>query len=605
MITCLDIIERRKRIWNNRGDIEYDRQYVRAAVIKILQTKELMAEIYKRPYLLIEIAFYIVDKKRRTVPFFLNEVQRDFQEFYEANGHAKPYFILKGRQQGFTSYITAMQLSFAIVRRNFSGMTLADKSSNTLAIFNDKARMVYERIPDELKPTERFSSKKELFFDKLNSSWRIDTASGAVGRSRTLNFIHYSEVAFYKCSLAEMQSGIGEAATADAFCVYETTANGFGESKDLWDSDTCYNLFYEWWRTKEYRSKDHQFLETNDPWLVERIAMLREKGLDDDQIAWYAKKYNGYIDKRIIKQEYPCTPDEAFISSGASVFDVEKITNQLIRLDKVGRIGKVGNFVYDKVVTPIKDSNGRVVDTEWTITNIRFEERADGMVCLHDEPKIKTDDQGVVTAKAPYALGGDVAGLGEDFYTGKVVCCLDGTTAATLRVQRIDEDLYAEQMYCLGWYFNTALIGIETNYSRQSTRILSDKYRYPKMYLRQRVDRIDSTVDLVYGFETTSKTKPLIIGELVAKMREDPQIEVDIDTLREMLVFVKKENGSQEAVDGYHDDLVMALAITHFISNQQDHDWIPVKREEDHFLRDNFGFEKQPSGNAAYVSWEV
>ena len=602
MITVESMIDKRRRIWDQRHDLDYDEAYVRAAVIKVLETKELRAQILKKPYLLIELAFYIVDKKKKTVPFFLNEVQRDFQTFYEAHGHNKPYMVLKGRQQGFTSYITAMQLSFAIVRKNFSGMTLADKGENSLAIFNDKARMVYERLPSELKPSERFSSKKELFFDKLNSSWRIATATSAVGRSRTLNFIHFSEVAFYACPLSELQSGIGEAATADAFRVYETTANGFNEAKELWDSGSCYNLFYEWWRTAEYRSTEYQYLETDDPWLIERIKVLKEYGLDKEQITWYAKKYDGYIEKNIIQQEYPCTADEAFISSGNCMFDKHKLTNRLIRILKEPK-PKLGKFVYKKIGTPIEGSDGRVVDVEWKITDIEFEECRDGYIKIHEEPMAKKDDKGNVQSLAPYVLGGDNAGSGEDFYAAKVICNLDGRTVATLHKQYLDEDLFAEQMYCLGTYYNTALIGIETNYSNHSTRILSQKLNYPKLYLRERFDGMTDVVEKVYGFETTHQTKQTIIRELVTKIRENPSILADPDTIKELLTFVHKSNGKMEAIDGYHDDLVMALAITHFISKQQETSWMDVPIAESTFLEDNFGF-REPRGNNGYMNWE-
>ena len=174
-ITVADIIEKRKKRWKEKGDIEYDKQLVRAAVEKILSTPSLREEIVARPYLLIPVAFYIVDKKRKTVPFFFNEVQEDFIEKLETLGTNKPFFVLKGRQQGFTSVITAIQLSFAVVRKNFSGFTMADRSDNTVAIFNDKARVVYERLPELLKPSEKFNSRNEMFFDKLNSSWSSHT----------------------------------------------------------------------------------------------------------------------------------------------------------------------------------------------------------------------------------------------------------------------------------------------------------------------------------------------------------------------------------------------------------------------------------------------
>ena len=224
MIKVSDIIEKRKKRWAEKQDIEFDKQLVAASVDKILSTPSLRDEILEKPYLLIEVAFYIVDKKRRTVPFFFNCVQLDFINKLETMGTSKPFFVLKGRQQGFTSLITAIQLSFAIVRKNFSGFTMADRTDNTMSIFNDKARVVYERLPDALKPHEKFNSRNEIFFDRLNSSWRIATATAEVGRSRTLNFVHFSEVAFYTCDLSALQAGIGEAITDGAIQIYETTA---------------------------------------------------------------------------------------------------------------------------------------------------------------------------------------------------------------------------------------------------------------------------------------------------------------------------------------------------------------------------------------------
>lgn len=600
-ITIQDIIDKRKRRWEEKHDIEYDKTLVRVSVIRILQTPSLRDEIVARPYLLIPIAFYIVDKNRNTVPFFFNEVQEDFIEKLETLGTNKPFFVLKGRQQGFTSVITAIQLSFAIVRKNFSGFTMADRTDNTMAIFNDKARVVYDRLPEELKPSEKFNSRNEMFFDKLNSSWRVATATDQVGRSRTLNFVHFSEVAFYECNLSDLQAGIGEAITAGAIQVYETTANGFNQAKDLWDSESCHNLFYEWWRSPEYRSTEYEYLETQDPWLIERKKVLEAKGCDKEQITWYCKKYDSYLDKNTIKQEYPITPTEAFVSSGDCVFDKEAINNQIARCVSL-QAPRRGYFTYKKEAIPIPNSEGVMVDVEWKIKDIEFVESRDGYIFLHEEPRVKVKD-GEITHKAPYSLGGDTAGTGKDYFTGKVICNLDDKTVATLHKQYIDEDLYAEQMYCLGKYYHDALIGIEINYSRQPTRILQKKYNYPNLYMRERLDGASDRSVMDYGFETTSRTKPIIIGELVELMRNNPYIEEDIPTLKEMTTFVKKENGKLEAIDGCHDDLVMAKAIAHFISKKQTRTWIEVVPTDNEFISENFNLG-EAGGNEGFMSWE-
>ena len=603
MITIQDIIDKRKARWQERHDIEYDKMLVRAAVQEILKSYELRDEIVLKPYLLIEIAFQIVNKNRETVPFFLNDVQRDFVEKLETLGTRKPFFVLKGRQQGFTTLITAIQLSFCITRKNFAGFTVADCSSNTMAIFNDKAKVVYERLPDELKPHEKFNSRNELFFDKLNSSWRISTATEQMGRSRTLNFIHFSEAAFYECDLSLLQAGVGEALTADAIQIYETTANGFNQAKELWESGSCHNLFYPWWRSLEYRSTEYEYLQTNDAWLSERINILQRLGCDKEQITWYCKKYAGYIYKDNIRQEYPCFPEEAFLSSGSSLFDIEHINNQLARCSTL-KPEKVGYFAYKKEAIPLENSDGGIADFEWRISNIEFVESNSGFITIHEEPKTKTNRDGEITHKAPYVIGGDTAGTGKDYFTAKVICNLDGRTVATLHKQTIDEDLYAEQIYCLGKYYHDALIGLEINYSRQPTRILQKKLVYPNLYMRERLDGASDKTVLDYGFETTSRTKPIIIGELVELLRKTKAaIEVDVHTLKEMSTFVRKDNGKLEALDGCHDDLVMALAIAHFISKKQTSDYIEIKPEDNDFITQNFNYD-QPEGNTGYMSWE-
>ena len=603
MITCRDIINKRKQLWVEHHDIDYDKSFVEAAVRKLLSTKELVGEVREKPYLLVEIAFYIVNKRRETVPFFFNEVQEDFIKQLEKHGTKAPYFILKGRQQGFTSVITAIQLSFAIVRKNFSGFTIADRTDNTLSIFNDKAKVVYNRLPELLHPQEKFNSRNELFFDRLNSSWRIATASDEVGRSRTLNFVHYSEVAFYECDLSKLQKGIGEAITADAIVVYESTANGFNQAKDLWDSGSCRNLFYGWWRSKEYRSTEYQYLDTKDNWLLARIDVLKEMGLDREQITWYCKKYASYLDKSSIRQEYPITPEEAFVSSGECVFDKETISNHMAKIGRL-QVGKKGFFEYEKEATPVKDKEGNILDVEWHLKNIKFKEAQDGYITIHEEPRVKTNKQGEVVGLAPYVLGGDTAGSGEDYFTAKVICNFDGKTVATMRKQYIDEDIYAEQMYCLGKYYHDALIGIEINYSRQPMRVLHKTYNYPNLYMREETKGVVDRQVAEYGFLTTPKTRPIIIADLVRLMRDDVTIECDYQTLKEMTTFIKKANGRQEAIDGEHDDLVMAKAIAHFISRHQTYQWLEVEKQESTFLQDNFNLDFNLDENSSFMNWE-
>lgn len=557
-----DIIAKRKRIWEHRQDINYDAEFVEAVADEIVNNEILRKAIKENPYLLIEMCLTIVDKQGNTVPFFLNEVQQDFLRQIEEKGTSKPYFVLKGRQQGFTTLITAIQLCFAITTRNFSGMTIADSTENTRVIFQDKAKTVYNRLPNLLKPTEKYNSANELFFEKLNASWRVATATNNVGRSRTLRFLHMSEIAFYEVPFSQIQAGLGQAVAKDALVVYETTANGFNDAKLLWDSKTCNNLFYEWWRTAEYESVNtNLLLNIQDNWLESRIQWLKDKGLSDRQIAWYIEKYNSYIDKSLIKQEYPCTPDEAFVSSNESIFDTEKVVT---RISSVPKPLRQGEFTCRQKF----NEDGTI-----TINQIEFIEKTNGAIKIYIEP----DSNGV------YALGGDTAGEGSDWFTGHMIDCRSGKQCAVLQADRIDEDEYATQIYCLGKMYNWALIGLEVNFSTYPTRRLEDA-QYPNLYLRQVYDSISDSYQAKYGFKTTSLTRPNILAELVKIVRENVDCINDDTTLKEMLVFCKDKNGKAQALTGYHDDNVLGLAIAYEVRTQQELPPLNKKTKSDYEL---------------------
>ena len=128
------LIERRKAKWEEHKSIEYDKKLRRAIAEEIISSSELLQKIRENPEKLIELEFIVVDKDQSTVPFFFNDVQRDFidrlnaaiEEYNRGERSDISMLILKGRQQGFTTLVTAYQLAMSLLNRNFQGFTLAD-----------------------------------------------------------------------------------------------------------------------------------------------------------------------------------------------------------------------------------------------------------------------------------------------------------------------------------------------------------------------------------------------------------------------------------------------------------------------------------------------
>ena len=553
------LIQKRREKWNELHSIEYDKQFRNAVAEEIIKNAELLQELKRYPEKLIELVFIVVDKNQQTMPFFLNDVQHRFidtlnkaiDDFNEGKITNISLIILKGRQQGFTTVVTAYQLSSSILNRNFQGFTLADKSDNSEAIFQNKAKYPYSQLPDALKPTEKFNNRKQLLFEKINSSWAVDTATKDVGRSRTVNFFHGSECAFWKDGIASIQAALGEAFTKNCIKIYESTANGYNDYQTMWDSGVHINCFYAWWETKEYRinfpseETKQSFLaeiDSKKDWINERLKWLRDdKGLDAEQLYWYYKKYEGYIDKRLIKQEYPCSPKEAFLLSGDNVFDTEKL---LARIETAPKPIKTGYFEYDY--------------DGLRLSNIRWVNDREGYINIYQLPN--------TPAVSKYCIGGDTAGDGSDYFTAHVLDARTGVQVATLKHQ-FDADQYTKQMYCLGMYYKQALIGIEANFDSFPIMELQ-RLGYIWQYTRESQDTYTGKKEKRFGFKTTSLTRPTIISRLIEVVREHCEVINDKDTLEELLTIVRNEKGRIEAPDGGHDDQMMGLAIAHHIREQ-------------------------------------
>ena len=169
-----------------------------------------------------------------------------------------------------------------------------------------------------------------------------------------------------------------------------------------------------------------------------------------------------------------------------------------------------------------------------------------------------------------YCIGGDTAGEGSDKYTGHVLDAKTGEQVAVLK-REFDSDIYAKQMYCLGYYYSSkdrdgriepALMTIEANYDSYPIMELQ-RLGYDNQYIREKMDEYTGKMEKKYGFKTTQITRPVIIANLIEIVREHTELINDKDTLEELLTIIRNEKGRIEAPVGGHDDQMMGLAIAH------------------------------------------
>ncbi len=444
--------------------------------------------------------------------------------------------ILKARQQGISTHVGGYFYFNVSQRKAQKCMVVTHSADSTRALF-DMTRRYHENCPELLKPHTKYSSRKELSFDVLDSSYVVATAgSEAIGRGETLTHVHASELAFWSPSTAKenwnalLQAVPNEKGTA---IIAESTANGLS------------NIFQELWRGA--CDGTNGFIPVFIPWFIddtyielvdapldrtpEEEDLATKYFLRDEQLAFRRKRIaqNGLM---LFQQEYPATPEEAFITTGRPVFNPEQLIGFL-----------------DEAPKPIAQLS--LEGEEW---NEHF--RGELLVYENIEPS-KT-----------YYIGADVSmGIRGGDYSVAQVLSSDKKQVAIYRAQ-VHPDYFATVLYHLGSMFNDALIAVENNgHGLLTATRLGKDLAYPNFYTEVIVDKLTDKETIKLGFTTSVKTKPLIIDTLRADLREEKVQLYDKITLRELMTFVAETNGTMAAEPGCHDDTVMALALANYVND--------------------------------------
>lgn len=307
-------------------------------------------------------------------------------------------------------------------------------------------------------------------------------------------------------------------------------------------------------------------LRTDTPYYLQMILTFNPISIQH----WLKKRFFDRYDERVRTHESTYRDNRFLTPEAIRTLEGFKDTDEYYyQVYCLGMWGVSGKTVFDgkainkrlQEIAPPKETG--LFDYSYdglSISDIQWVAEAGGCIRIYTEPE----------AGAPYVIGADTAGEGSDYFVAHVIDNRTGEQAAVLR-GKFDEDVFARQLYCLGMHYNTALIGVETNYSTYPVMEL-ERLKYPKQYVRETIDDYTHKTKHSYGFVTNAKTRPVIIAELIKAMREDIGTVNDEATLLEMLSFVRNPDTLRpEAEPGAHDDCVMALAITHFIRPQQEY----------------------------------
>ena len=506
-----------------------------------MNNKEKFLKVWNNPILFIQNFLKIIDKEGKLVPFKLNPPQKDFIKHMEGYNT-----ILKSRQMGFSVAICGLAIYYAVTKPHSTCMMLSHNDESTRAIFN-KLKTIYNTLPDAIKPKLIRNNRAELQLD--NGSIISCSTMGHTDKSRgnTLRLCHISEFAFVNSEVAEKQRlAIEQAIQGNGQLIIESTANGLNHYHKLYtdgkyqknayktffynyvDGACMFKAEYEKYWNIFKNINGHEF--SNKDLTEEEIKLMADyPKINLHILCWRRLKIqNSSVSQ--FNQEYPLTDDLAFVSTGNSVFDNKRVTS---------------------ILTELKKKKQYINKAELNDLDNTMYKYLDKSLFIYKKPQINER----------YWIGVDSSeGVGLDSSTF-IILNKDGEEMASFDNNKIKPFEYAELINCIGRYYNKAHLVVEKASGGHAViERLRHDYHYMNMAKYKSYDQYNR-IQWNIGFDTNLKTKSLVINDL-EEMFNKGQLLIHSELLLEqMKVFEVKNNGSMGAMSGYHDDMIMAMAL--------------------------------------------
>lgn len=266
----------------------------------------------------------IKDKQGQFRTLGFNKAQwyvHDQLERQKARLHYVRALVLKGRQQGISTYIGGRFYHRTVFTPGTSTLIMAHEAKATANLFKMVKR--YDE-GNPFAPAKAATNAQELIFGAIGSDYRVATAGAAdTGRSLTAQLFHGSEFAFWQ-NAQEHLAGIGNAIgdVPGTEIILESTGNGLGNAfHQLWLAAEAgmvdfVPIFVPWYWQPEYA------LPVPDGFQLanEDEAYRQAYGLSMEQMVFRQRKIATYGQgfEYLFDQEYPATSTLAFQSPTAN-----------------------------------------------------------------------------------------------------------------------------------------------------------------------------------------------------------------------------------------------------------------------------------------------
>lgn len=488
---------------------------------------------------------------KENVRLIPNAAQLKFEEqtIYDESDNQSDIFeeiILKARKLGFSTRSMAMFYHACVFLENMKAFVLAHDSESGTGLFKTIQNFDIQ-LPTQLRPRAKYHNTKLIEYiespygHRLNTIFRVTTAgSKDVGRGLNSDKILLSEYSSYKY-IPELAAGLGESVRHGAHVIKESTAKGFNDfytecmAAKKGENDVKFH-FYAWHDDPNYSTEIPKGVKFKlDDYLK---GLKKEHDLTDRQLYWYDLKRRKPGMRKLIKQEYPSTIEEAFMQSGNCVFDLEKLQEWRHEAEDV----KIRHEYYNGDIRIFKLPN-KDKDT--------------------DGHYIHKYIMGIDSAK-----GDDITGDGgKSFQCFSIIDVENWEVVATCRT-RMTPHVMCKISLRFAKMYNKALYAPESNlYGTIYVDYARNKARYKKIYKHKDHDSKERS-KTKYGFPTTSKTRPLLISDMCEAIDENLIIMNDTRMIDEAMTFVNRD-GKEQAQVGCTDDMLFSVMIPIYVAKRK------------------------------------
>lgn len=421
----------------------------------------------------------------------------DFQEKSLKSFMEHDYnIVLKARQLGLSTLTAGYALWMMTFQQDKNILVIATKQETAKNLVT-KVRVMHANLPGWLKQPCVEDNKLSLRY-KNGSQIKAVASSEESGRSEALSLLIIDEAAFIE-KIDTIWGAAQQTLATGGRALVISTPNGVG------------NFFHKTWVGAENGTNDFNFIKLH--WSVHP-----ERGQE------WRDEQDKLLGPSLAAQECDCD----FITSGRGVIDgllLENLKESSVRepiekrgIDSNYWIWQPPNYTKNYVVSADVSRGDGTDYSAFHIIDVESLEQV-----AEYKGKISTQD-----------FGNMLVNVASEYNNALLV--VENNNIGWAAIQQVIDREYPNLFYT-----SKDLQYVDVQHQ------MTNKYRSQER-------------NMVPGFSTTQKTRPLIVAKLEEMFREESVVVHSQRLIDELFVFIYNGNRA-EAMQGYNDDLVMSFAI--------------------------------------------